>query len=871
VAQNESKCALACTDLSRREFLKKGGQAAIAVSALPAAMYAQSHSAAAEAFSAVGYEYAAGEVTLPFAYQASHSSAPQPDGLNFSNQIGPDNCQVFVRIDEELWEFRSQWIINLGTAARYRGPDIDHLTRVEDAAYPEGMTACWFLGGMWYDKSERKLYAPMHIEHDGPRRRLPFSRKIALATSSDKGLTWKYEGDIITSETYYYPHDFAKFSGSSFGNGVADFGFYTDERVGYFYIFPDEGWAPFATRGTRWNSRAARCAIQDKMAPGKWKYFYNGNWEDTALGGRSSTVSPGHLWAITYSGVLKKYVCMFTGNQDPPEGTNIDGIYIGCCSDLGKQDWVWGYCPEAMFGFMNLLNADGTDIANTCSDSFRFYSYFGEHDFQRLDIKLSAGQTVSPDLQLRYSCDPHPESSDPILSRRTKIIGCRSAEMKYVGLWNDLPASDSWEGMTSVSSTPNASVEFSFEGTEIYWRALHSPHSGKADVYIDGALRRTVDCYSPLSSSYEQFLYIKTGLRSGSRHTIKVMVTGKKHKQSTSAAISHIAFEASAESYRASAGFSALMGKNGWFYQESKQSDLFDLQCLAGEADPAPFWSGRDGGKIGANYQVPGEGAILRNWVAPQGGVVRIEGTAICTGASSASIRLNKNKVWPDTPLDPQPKSPHDVTLTVIQGDVVSFVSARKDAMGENSNPESMRVTWDPVITYLQSVPVVRQPNLAGSRNLALNKYARSKVLVSSYRPFDAVDGDLNTAFTVHADEKLLSGDDWLQLDLENSYQIDHYVVASQSADAAYRVNTFTLQKSDDGFTWTDVDTVAQGAGVLEHYYGIPMSRTARTVPVFRSRHVRLYLPKGKPFTISEFALYYTEGKSSFGPPQPAG
>jgi hypothetical protein len=103
------------------------------------------------------------------------------------------------------------------------------------------------------------------------------------------------------------------------------------------------------------------------------------------------------------------------------------------------------------------------------------------------------------------------------------------------------------------------------------------------------------------------------------------------------------------------------------------------------------------------------------------------------------SIRLNKDKVWPDDPLDSQPKASHDVTVTVIQGDVVSFVSARKDAVGKNSNPESMRVTCNPVITYLQSVPAVWQPNAAGSRNLALNKYARSKVLVSSYRPFDVV------------------------------------------------------------------------------------------------------------------------------------
>ena len=100
----------------------------------------------------------------------------------------------------------------------------------------------------------------------------------------DKGRTWKYEGDIVSSETYYYPHDFFKFSGSSFGNGLADFGFYVDVRGGYFYIFPDEGWAPNSTRGVRWNSRPARCAIEDKMVPGKWHLFYNGTWTEPALG-----------------------------------------------------------------------------------------------------------------------------------------------------------------------------------------------------------------------------------------------------------------------------------------------------------------------------------------------------------------------------------------------------------------------------------------------------------------------------------------------------------------------------------------------------------------------------------------------------------
>jgi hypothetical protein len=861
-------------DLSRRDFLRTTGQLGMAALALPPAVHSVAFGAETPRSGASGYEYAAGDVVLPFSYSATRSPAPKPENLDFSHQVSPDNCQVFIRIDDELWEFRSQWVINLGTTARYKGPDVDRMTRVEDGAYPDGMTSCWFLGGMWYDESEKKLYAPMHIEHDGIRRSYPFSRKIALATSTDKGRTWRYEGDIITSETYYYTHDFFKFSGSGYGIGVADFGFYVDRRGGYFYVFPDEGWAPRATQGMRWNSRAARCAISDKMAPGKWRYFYNGKWDEPALGGKSSTVAPSHLWGVVYSTLLNKYVCMFTANQDPPNQSNIDGIYIGSCSDLGKQDWVWGYCPEAMFGFMNLLNSDGTDVAATCNDAFRFYSYFGPNDFQRLDIKLAHGQTIATDLQSRYLFEPHPESSDPMLGRVARIVGSGSSEMKYSGSWTDRPNPDSYEGKVKDSSTLNSSVEFSFEGTAIYWRAVHSPQSGRVDVYVDDALRKTVDCYSPRSTSSEQFLYINTGLSPNARHTIKVVVTGKKNPKSAATAVSHIAFEYSAESYKASAGFCSLMGKNNWYYQQWNGSAYSDLAFISDEAHPRMYWSGSANCEVGPDYQSPDDNAAVRKWVAPHGGVVRVEGAVTSRepgdDGTLASIWLHTDKLWPDKLANGE-LAVHDLKVTVIQGDAIIFVVAKKNPARKSTRPESSKVLWDPVITYTQRVPAVWHPNPPSAQNLALNRYARSKTLVSSYRPFDAVDGDLNTAFTIHADDKISFGDDWIHVDLERPCMIDRYVVASQTPYPAYRPGSFNLQWSDDGFTWTDVDPLANNTDQLDHYYGVPMTKVARNVTAFRARHVRLYLPKGKPFTISEFELYYTAGKTFFGPPIPAG
>jgi hypothetical protein len=352
-------------------------------------------------------------------------------------------------------------------------------------------------------------------------------------------------------------------------------------------------------------------------------------------------------------------------------------------------------------------------------------------------------------------------------------------------------------------------------------------------------------------------------------------VTGKKHAKATGATISHIAFEYSAESYKASAGFSSLMGKNGWHYQQWNGADYRDLSFVSDEAHPRIYWFGSGNCEVGPNYLTPGDNAVVRKWVAPHGGIVRVEGAVASSAAGDnstpASIWLNSNKIWPDRISASGESDTHDLRVTLIQGDAINFVVAKKDPSGKNGNAQSNKIFWDPVITYTQSVPTVWQANQSSAQNLAQNRYVRSKVLVSSYRPFDAVDGDLNTGFTIHGDDKLSSGDDWIQVDLERTCMIDTYIVASQAADPAYRPVSFNLQRSADGLTWMDVDAPANSTATLDHYYGIPMTKVSRNVPPFRARYVRLYLPKGKPFTISEFGLYYTQGKTSFGPPIPAG
>jgi len=88
-------------ELSRRDFLLRTGQLGIAAMASPSAARSLAFGAETPRSQESGYEYAAGDVVLPFSYSATRSPAPKPDNLDFSHQVSPDNCEVFIRIDDE--------------------------------------------------------------------------------------------------------------------------------------------------------------------------------------------------------------------------------------------------------------------------------------------------------------------------------------------------------------------------------------------------------------------------------------------------------------------------------------------------------------------------------------------------------------------------------------------------------------------------------------------------------------------------------------------------------------------------------------------------------------------------------------------------
>jgi hypothetical protein len=146
----------------------------------------------------------------------------------------------------------------------------------------------------------------------------------------------------------------------------------------------------------------------------------------------------------------------------------------------------------------------------------------------------------------------------------------------------------------------------------------------------------------------------------------------------------------------------------------------------------------------------------------------------------------------------------------------------------------------------------------ANTVNIAVGKTAtESGYATDTEMGAKIVDGNTATKWSSRASQAV-NGAYWVKLDLGNSYQINRWdVTHAGSESASYITRDFKLQKSDDGVTWTDVDTVT----------GNTVNVTSRTVSPFSARYVRLYITNPvQPGTtnvsarIYELGLYSTSG-----------
>ena len=111
----------------------------------------------------------------------------------------------------------------------------------------------------------------------------------------------------------------------------------------------------------------------------------------------------------------------------------------------------------------------------------------------------------------------------------------------YAGSWLAQSRSDLSGGTVVESNDPNGTATLTFTGTSVSWIGFKGPWAGIAQVYVDGALRSTVDTYAPTEEA-QAVIYTAGGLTSGS-HTLMVKVTGTWSASSASAWIVVDAFD----------------------------------------------------------------------------------------------------------------------------------------------------------------------------------------------------------------------------------------------------------------------------------------------------------------------------------------
>lgn len=641
-----------------------------------------------------------------------------------------------VMIDGEYWIIYKNG--DKPPVYRFKGTSIENAVRQPDGTGEKlPVSRPYILGGMWYNAKDKILYAPMHCEvahYAGI-----VKREIHLASSADKGLTWKYEGALLTANDPKNPRLGPEYSGLQFDGGDGDHTIFVDERGGYIYIYTSHYLqVKIGSPGKAFlRHRVARCAIADKMAPGKWKRFYNGEWNEPGIGGKASYVN---AFTVTYNTYLKKHLSF----------NYMSGL--SWCDDMSTQDWspsfhfgdAWGI--NGIFGFW-ATNAEKNDTS-TSGQTLYVYRFWKKNLGRRFRIDLGQGQTPArlgfsqPSLYLpnrytafmvmtldpgsSYGPTPFFESSDPIEARRTRRIEWTSGEVKYQGNWTDC------EGKTGRQITDGvASVEFTFTGRDIYWRAGKGPDHGRAEVFLDGALQTTVDCWASVPTEL-QFAFIKRGLDGTVPHTIKIVAKNEKGPLSSGTVIRHILFEHAADSWRASDCFSSIQGQNQWSQLQSLGESLTDLTF----ADPV--WKSAEGCEIGYFHMKSGVSAgAVRKWTAPHDGKVRLEGAPAIDSKTAESITVSVKKnaedVWSakllhaageeagktakDGKVEKSARTSHDFELNVIKGDSVFFIVRRfKNPAGDQ--PDALpatalktqaeqasltQVLWDPAVTYIES------------------------------------------------------------------------------------------------------------------------------------------------------------------------
>jgi ADP-ribosylglycohydrolase len=123
-----------------------------------------------------------------------------------------------------------------------------------------------------------------------------------------------------------------------------------------------------------------------------------------------------------------------------------------------------------------------------------------------------------------------------VFDKRVRVFDNNGWNIK--GNWKSYSYFDSWskkevKDQSKFSGTAGDEISFTFEGTGVSIEGNWVKDGGKADVFVDGQFKRTIDCYFNFANQEHQNmnLYHITNLSQG-KHTIRLVIKGEKRPES---------------------------------------------------------------------------------------------------------------------------------------------------------------------------------------------------------------------------------------------------------------------------------------------------------------------------------------------------
>jgi hypothetical protein len=108
-------------------------------------------------------------------------------------------------------------------------------------------------------------------------------------------------------------------------------------------------------------------------------------------------------------------------------------------------------------------------------------------------------------------------------------------EIRYLGTWTTQALTGSFGGSITFASAAGAAATYTFTGRGVSWISTTGPDRGKADVYIDGVRKKTIDLYTATAGP-RLTVYTVNGLSAGA-HTLEIRVLGTQNPSSTTSRV----------------------------------------------------------------------------------------------------------------------------------------------------------------------------------------------------------------------------------------------------------------------------------------------------------------------------------------------